>query len=107
MKKIKRFLSDVEYLERIEVNPGSNSFDVKVTGSWELKQSVSLFTGAATTAMRVVPDKVSYGPTTMRADHWKSLGPMNLLDITYLDEDLRIMRGTTSTDTLFIFKRKS
>jgi len=100
-----KFLSDVEYLERIEVNPGSNSFDVKITGNWELKRSVSLFTGASTIAMRVEPDMVTYGPTKMKADHWKSLGPMNLLDITYLDDDIRIMRGTTATDTLIIFKR--
>lgn len=48
----------------------------------------------------------SCSPTSMRADHWKSLGPMNMLDLTYLDEDLRVMRGCTSSDTVFIWKRK-
>lgn len=66
---------------------------------------MSLFTGARSVALSVEPDKVNYGLTSQRADHWKSLGALNLLDIAYLDDDLRIMRGTTSTDSIFIFKR--
>jgi hypothetical protein len=98
--------SDVEYLERIEVkSPANASFDVKVTGSWDLRSSVSLFTGEPSIVMTVEPDRVSYGPTSTRADHWKSLGPMNMLDITYLDSDLRIMRGNTAIESIFIFRR--
>lgn len=100
-----KYMSDIEYVERINVKPGSNSFDVRVTGDWKLGSSVNLFSGEPTTIMSVEPDRVTYGPTSTRADHWKSLGPLNKLDITYLDDDLRIMRGTTSTDTIFIFKR--
>mmetsp|Transcript_20861 Transcript_20861/g.29275 ORF Transcript_20861/g.29275 Transcript_20861/m.29275 type:complete len:503 (+) Transcript_20861:286-1794(+) len=99
-----KYLTNVEYIEQI--NAGPASFEVRVTGGWELKSSVSLFTGAQTVALKVEPDKVIYGPTSQRADHWKSLGPLNLLDISYLDDDLRIMRGSTSMDTLFIFRRK-
>lgn len=102
-----KYITDVEYVERIEVNPEANSFDVVVSGDWELKSSVSLLTGAPTTIMAIEPDKVVYGPTTTRADHWKSVRSMNLLDLSYLDDDFRIMRGNTSTDTLFIFKRSS
>jgi hypothetical protein len=99
-------LSDVEYIERIEVkSPANASFDVKVTGSWDLRSSVSLFTGEPSIVMTVEPDRVSYGPTSTRADHWKSLGPMNMLDITYLDSDLRIMRGNTAIESIFIFQR--
>lgn len=101
--KASKYLADVEYVESI--NAGPASFDVRVTGDWELRNSVSLFTGERSVALSVEPDKVSYGITSTRADHWKSLGPMNLLDITYLDDDLRIMRGTTSTDTIFIFRK--
>jgi len=102
-----KFMSDVEYLERIEVNPSSASFDVKVNGDWGLRKSVSLFTGEPSTVLNVVPERVEYGPTSTRADHWKSLGPMNMLDLTYLDDDLRIMRGNTSTENIFIYKRVS
>ena len=66
---------------------------------------VSLFTGEQAIALKVEPNLVLYGITTQKADHWKSLGPMNLLDISYLDDDLRIMRGTTSSESIFIFKR--
>lgn len=104
---VTKFLTDVEYIERIEVNPSSASFDVTVTGTWDLRTSVSLFTGEPSIVMTVAPDRVTYGPTSTRADHWKSLGPMNMLDITYLDQDLRIMRGNTSVDTIFVFRRIS
>jgi len=98
-----KYLSDVEYVEKI--NAGPSSFEVKVTGDWELKNSVSLFTGAKSVALSIEPNKVAYGITTTKGDHWKSLGPMNLLSFSYLDEDIRIMRGTTSVDNMFIFKR--
>lgn len=101
--KASKYLADVEYIEQI--NAGPASFDVKVTGDWELRNSVSLFTGTRSVSLSVEPDKVNYGLTSQRADHWKSLGPMNLLDIAYLDDDLRIMRGTTSTESIFIFRR--
>jgi hypothetical protein len=103
--KATKFLNDMEYKERIEVNPSSASFDVTVTGSWDLRTSVSLFTGQPLIVLNVEPERVNYGPTSTRADHWKSLGPMNMLDLSYLDENLRIMRGCTSSDTLFIFKK--
>lgn len=102
-----KFMSDIEYLERIEVNPSSASFDVKVNGDWGLRKSVSLFTGEPSTVLNIVPDRVEYGPTSTRADHWKSLGPMNMLDLTYLDNDLRVMRGNTSTENIFIYRRIS
>ena len=97
---------DVEYVEHIALNPDSASFDVSVTGTWDLRTSVSLFTGEPSIVMTVTPDRVTYGPTSTRADHWKSLGPMNMLDISYVDKDLRIMRGNTSVDTIFVWRRK-
>ena len=103
---VDNFFSDLEYIERINVNGSDeNSFDAKVNADWELKKSVSLFSGEPTVIMSVEPDKVTYGPTSTRADHWKSVRSMNLLDISYLDSDLRIMRGNTSTDTVFVFKK--
>lgn len=102
-----KFVRDVEYCERIEVTPSSASFDVSVTGGWDLKTSMSLFTGQPSIVLNIEPDRVNYGPTSTRADHWKSLGPTNMLDLTYLDEDFRVMRGCTSTETVFLFKKLS
>lgn len=101
--KASKYLADLEYVEQI--NAGPASFDVKVTGDWELRSTVSLFTGSKSVCLDVVPDKVNYGLNSQKADHWKTLGVMNLLDITYLDDDMRVMRGTTSTDSIFIFKK--
>jgi len=103
--KASKFLTDVEYKERIEAIPASASFDVTVTGNWDIRTSVSLFTGQPSIILEIEPDRVTYGPTSTRADHWKSLGPLNMLDLTYLDDDLRVMRGCTSADTIFIFKK--
>ena len=100
-----KYMSDVDYTEQVVGKLGGNSFEVKISGDWDLRTEVSLFTGKPSNVMSVMPDKVSYGPRSDKADHWKSLGPMNLLVLSYLDEDLRIMRGNTSTDTLFIWRR--
>eukprot|EP00804_Cyclotella_cryptica_P024199 CCRYP_020265-RD/>CCRYP_020265-RD protein AED:0.12 eAED:0.12 QI:73/1/1/1/0.2/0.16/6/3214/534 len=100
-----KYLSDVEYVEQVLGKLGGQSFEVRITGDWDLRTEVSLFTGKPANVLSVTPDQVKYGPRSDKADHWKSLGPMNLLVLSYLDEDLRIMRGNTSTDTLFIFRR--
>lgn len=105
--KASKFMMDVEYIEHIQVKPSTASFDVTINGSWDLRRSTSLFTGEPSIVMIVEPNRVSYGPTSTRADHWKSLGPMNMLDITYLDNDLRIMRGNTAIETIFIFRRQT
>jgi len=100
-----KFIRDVEYQEWIDVTPSAASFYVSVTGSWDLKTSISLFTGEPSILLEIAPFKVEYGPTSTRADHWKSLGPTNLLDMTYLDEDFRVMRGCTAVETVFLYKR--
>jgi len=100
-----KYLSDVEYTEQVIGKLGGKSYEVKITGDWDMKTEVSLFTGKPANVMSVTPDNVVYGPRRDKADHWKSLGPMNMLLLSYIDEDLRIMRGNTSTDTLFIWKR--
>jgi len=103
--KLTKFMQDVEYYEQIDVNPSSASFQVLVNGSWEIRTSTSLFTNQPCTTMFVEPDRVRYGPTSTNGDHWKSLGPLNMLDVTYLDENLRIMRGNTATDAIFVYQR--
>jgi len=100
-----KYLSDVEYTEKMVGKFGGQEAEVRVTGDWDLRTEVSLFTGKPSNVLSVVPDKVFYASRSDKADHWKSLGPMNLLVLSYLDGDLRIMRGNTSTDTLFIWRR--
>eukprot|EP00527_Entomoneis_sp_CCMP2396_P008517 CAMPEP_0198151444 /NCGR_PEP_ID=MMETSP1443-20131203/55550_1 /TAXON_ID=186043 /ORGANISM="Entomoneis sp., Strain CCMP2396" /LENGTH=587 /DNA_ID=CAMNT_0043817099 /DNA_START=207 /DNA_END=1970 /DNA_ORIENTATION=- len=100
-----KFISDAEYKERIAVKPDIASFDVTVDCNWEIRRSVSLFTGEPSTVLAVEPQRVMYGPTSTRADHWKSLGPTNIMDLVYLDDDLRIQRGSTSVNTILIFQR--
>mmetsp|Transcript_996 Transcript_996/g.1934 ORF Transcript_996/g.1934 Transcript_996/m.1934 type:complete len:579 (-) Transcript_996:3161-4897(-) len=100
-----KYVRDVEYQEWIEVTPSAASFYVTITGGWDLKTSMSLFTGEPSIVLNIEPDKVEWGSTSTRGDHWKSLGPTNLLDMTYLDDDFRVMRGCTSTETLFLYKR--
>ena len=100
-----KFRQDVVYKEQIDVTPQAASFQVEVNGAWELRKSISLFTNRPCTMLSVEPNAVKYGPTNTRGDHWKSLGPMNLLDVTYLDEDLRIMRGNTASDAIFVWQR--
>lgn len=100
-----KFLTDVEYKERIDALQSSASFDVTVTGNWDIRTSISLFTGQPSIILEIEPDRVMYGPTSTRGDHWKSLGPLNMLDLSYLDDELRVMRGCTSADTVFVFKK--
>ena len=100
-----KFRQDVIYKEQIDVVPQAASFQVQVDGAWELRKSISLFTNRPCTMLSVEPNMVKYGLTSTRGDHWKSLGPMNLLDVTYLDEDLRIMRGNTASDAIFVWQR--
>ncbi|KAL7528987.1 hypothetical protein ACHAXR_002732, partial [Thalassiosira sp. AJA248-18] len=74
-----KYISDVEYTEQVVGKLGKKSYDVMITGDWDLRTEVSIFTGKPANIMTVTPDKVSYGPRRDKADHWKSLGPMNLL----------------------------
>lgn len=105
--KSSKYMMDIEYIEHINVKPSTASFDVLVNGSWDLRSSISLFTGEPSIVMTVLPDRVSYGPTSTRADHWKSLGPLNMLDLCYLDNNIRIMRGNTAVENIFIFQRRN
>ena len=98
-----RYACDVEYRERISV--GGGGFDAVVEGDWMLRNTASLLTGEPTVTMVVEPGVVRYGGTETKADHWKSVRSMNVLDMTYLDDSLRVMRGNTSTDTIFIFAK--
>lgn len=46
-------------------------------------------TGKSTVAIAVAPKQIKYGFITVRSERWKTLRAMMLLDIAYLDADLR------------------
>lgn len=103
-------LSGSEFLgvmEFIELIGGSDSvLEVKINGEWMLQPERNPFTGAPTTALRLDPEKIAYGGVNKAdAKDWNSLGPIKLLDILYLDEDLLITRGNVNTESIFIFER--
>merc|ERR1712087_21195 len=103
-QSISNLLVDVKYIERINVDaPENSSFDVTIDGDWKLKNSTSLFTGEPCVLLTVEPNTVKYLTTSTRADHWKSVRS-NVLDVTYLDDSLRVMRGNTNEETIFIFE---
>lgn len=45
--------------------------------------------GKSSVAIAVAPKQIKYGFITVRSERWKTLRAMMLLDIAYLDEDIR------------------
>jgi hypothetical protein len=93
-----KYLGFVEFVETF-----GTGFEVTITGEWMLENVP--FLAKPTTAIRVIPEKVLYGPTSNDAEMWDSLGPIKLLNICYLDEDLQITRGSVNPDAIFCFQR--
>lgn len=100
-----RYLGFVEYIEHIGGSEADDGFDVTVTGEWFLEPETNPFTGEPTTAIRLDLEKVMYGPTTNDAETWASLGPIKLLDIVYLSDNLQITRGNANPDSIFVLQR--
>ena len=59
--------------------------------------------GKSTVAVSVAPKEIKYGFITVRSGRWKTLRAMTLLDIAYLDSDLRygVGHGTRLVLSLF------
>ncbi|KAL7573277.1 hypothetical protein ACA910_003422 [Epithemia clementina (nom. ined.)] len=88
------------------IDKPDRSFSFTVNGTWELRQTTSLFEMKKKSIMIVVdPDPVSYSGWI--PDLWvrRSLETTNILELVYLDDNLRIMRGGVSMDELFVFQR--
>ena len=55
-----------------------------------------------------LPRKVTYGPVTVDGKRvergWKSMRVMNALAVEYIDDDVRVMQGTTA---YFVFRKIS
>ena len=108
-----RFLGFVEFIETF--NAGTEeAFDVKITGEWLLRENQP-------TLLQVDPENIEYGSSYTMAEQapvvaigggvsqvasWQSLGPIKLLDITYLTPNMYIARGNFKADAIFVWKRK-
>ena len=96
----------VEYTERIGSTKNSADYlDVKISGEWLLEAVSDPFTGAPATAIRLDLESVVYGPSKNNAESWASLGPIKLMDVVYVDDDLQILRGSINPESLFVFER--
>ena len=99
----RRYLGFVEYCERIGTT--TDGLDVRITGEWMLEPITDSLTGGPATAIRLDLENVVYGPSKNKADTWASLGPIKLMDIVYIDDDLQITRGNINPETLFVFQK--
>jgi hypothetical protein len=107
-----RFLGTAEFKELFysgaaDRSESKSSFEVTVTGEWLLKGDRNPFSGAPTTAIVVEPIDIKYGSTIGKANDWASLGPIMLVDILYLTNDLQITRGNANTESIFVWRRLS
>ncbi|CAM9265325.1 unnamed protein product [Scytosiphon promiscuus] len=96
---------DAEYEEELMTGDETEPLIITVTSDWEVKQTSSLITGKSSVAIAVAPKQIKYGFITVRSERWKTLRAMMLLDIAFLDSDLRIMRGQTARQNFFVFTR--
>ena len=84
---------------------GESALEVFVTGEWFTKPGTNIFTRQPTTSIAIDPENVAFGLGNNKADDWSSLGPIKLLDLLYLSQDLMISRGSVNPKSLFVWKR--
>lgn len=103
-----QFLGFVEFIEKFKnVEDDSIAFEVAITGEWQLENRYTdPYTGSPTTTIRIDPEKVSYGVSENDGESWASLGPIKLLNICFLTEDLQITRGIANPESVFVFKKR-
>jgi hypothetical protein len=94
----------VEFVEQFG-RTGEDGLQVFVPGEWYTKPQTNLFTGAPTTSIVIDPKRVIYGPANNNADDWNSLGPIKLLDLVYLSQDMMISRVNVNPEAVFVWQR--
>jgi len=103
-----KYFSDATFIELI--GAGDESLDVTVTGEFQINKKGARphpITGQLCASMCVDPEVLEYGLSKNGAEQWASLGPIKLVDVTYLDnEGLQISRGSSFVgDSVFVWKR--
>ena len=88
-----------------KLGEGENGLDVQISGEWMFEPGVDSFTGLPVTAIRADLQSVEYGPSKNKAEDWSSLGPVKLLDVIYIDDDLQILRSKVKEDAIFIYQK--
>ena len=116
-----RFLGFVEYVETFNADlHDEETFDVVIKGEWMLREERNPFTGEPATAIQFDPEKIEYGSGYSMTEQapvvqlggglsqgasWQSLGPVKLLDIIYLTDNVQIARGNSNLETIFVFRK--
>jgi len=103
-----QFLGFIEFVETFQnVKDGSLAFEVTITGEWQLEDRYNdPYTGSPATTIRIDPEKVKYGVSENDGESWASLGPIKLLNICFLTEDLQIARGIANPESVFVFQKR-
>ena len=94
------------YVERVLPNL-ADPLDVRVQCDWKLARRFDALARADKVYLDCVPRTVRYGPVSVDGNRvergWKSMRVLNSLAVEYLDEGLRVMKGTTA---FFVFRRR-
>ena len=80
--------------------------DVNVQADWGLKRRFDALARKDQVYLDAVGRSVKYGPVSVDGQRvtrgWKAMRVMNSLAVEYIDDDLRVMKGTTAW---FVFTR--
>jgi hypothetical protein len=107
---LKQTISDsvdaVVYVETIAPKIGVDSLDVTVASDWGLARRFDALSRCNRVYVDCLPRKVTYGPVTVDGKRvergWKSMRVMNALAVEYIDDEVRVMQGTTA---YFVFRK--
>ena len=96
------------YVEKIAPQIGVDELDVTVASDWGLNRRFDALQRCQRVYVDCLPRKVTYGPVTVDGKRvergWKSMRVMNALAVEYIDDDVRVMQGTTA---YFVFRKIS
>ena len=96
----------VVYVEKIAPQIGVDELDVTVASDWGLNRRFDALQRCQRVYVDCLPRKVTYGPVTVDGKRvergWKSMRVMNALAVEYIDDDVRVMQGTTA---YFVFRK--
>ena len=83
-----------------------DELDVTVASDWGLNRRFDALQRCQRVYVDCLPRKVTYGPVTVDGKRvergWKSMRVMNALAVEYIDDDVRVMQGTTA---YFVFRK--
>lgn len=99
-----KFLGKVEFLELCGQEEDTQ-MEVSITGEWYTKPENRLVTSEPTTSIVVDLEKVVYGRSSNNAQGWPSLGPIRVLDLLYLSQDMMVSQCNVNPESLFVWQR--